>query len=71
MNSLSDLTQPFLDALADRIDNWLIERRLKAIKRDKELFERFIEEHLLAIAELNREEINLRNQFFLPRGMSL
>lgn len=49
----------------------MIERRLKAIEREKEVLERQIDNNLEGIAELTKEEINLRNQFFLPKGISL
>ena len=71
MNSLSDLTNPFLDVLLDHMQNFMIDRRLKKIDRDIEVLEKSIANDLEAISELTKEGINLRNQFFLPKGMHL
>ena len=71
MNSLSDLANPFLDVLLDHMQNFMIDRRLKKIDRDIEVLEKSIANDLEAISELTKEGINLRNQFFLPKGMHL
>lgn len=71
MNTLSDLMQPSINAVIDWIDNWRIEFRLKSIQREKQVLERQIANDMAAIAKLTKEEINLRNQFFLPKGLSL
>ncbi len=71
MNTLSELMQPSINAAFDRFDNWRIDRRLKAIQREKDVLERQIANDLEGISDLTKEEINLRNQFFLPKGMHL
>lgn len=71
MNTLADLMQSSIEALFSRINAWLIERRLIAIQREKEVLEKQIANDLEGIADLTKEEINLRNQFFLPKGISL
>mgnify|MGYP001607003543 CR=1 FL=1 len=71
MNTLSDLTQPAITAFLDRIDEWLMDRRQRAIEKEIEVLRRNIDNDLRAIGLLEKEEINLRNQMFLPKGIHL
>ncbi len=71
MNTLAELVQPSINAVFDRFDNWRIVRRIIAIQREKDVLEKQIDNDLEAIADLTKEEINLRNQFFLPKGFHI